>query len=105
MYEKFFEQKEFAIVRREIEYSRLSSFLKLNDNEDTLDEANEEELVNYLNFFEFIAMLQISSQLKLDDVNNLFGYYLKSINRNNFLKEYLTKYDFENLIELLKNYE
>lgn len=105
LFEKFYEGKTFSKIRKEIEYQRIVSYVGLNEFGDAENEENEEELVNFLNFFEFISTLVKNNHLRKDEVNQLFGYYLKAIHKNIFLKSYLAKYDFENLEELLKNYE
>ncbi|MFN0082421.1 MAG: hypothetical protein ACKVOM_07855 [Ferruginibacter sp.] len=105
LFEKFYEGKTFSKIRKEIEYERIGVYLELNENGDVKSEENEEELVDYLNFFEFIATLVKNGHLRKGEVNQMFGYFLKAINKNDFLKNYLIKYDFENLDELLKEYE
>ncbi len=105
LFEKFYEGKTFSKIRKEIEYERIAIYLQLNENGEVRSEETEEELVDYLNFFEFIATLVKNGHLRKDEVNQMFGYFLKAINKNDFLKNYLIKYDFENLDELLKEYE
>jgi hypothetical protein len=105
LFEKFYEGDMFSKIRKEIDYGRLESYLNLNVNNEPLNEGNEEELVNYLNFFEFIATLIKEGHLEKDEVKQMFRHYLKEINKNIFLKDYLVKYDFENLSVLLKEYE
>ena len=105
LFEKFYEAKIFSKVRAEIEYGRIETYLNIFADGTVLNEEHEEQLVDYLNFFEFVATLQKNGHLKFTEVNQLFGYYLKAIKCNNFLKEYLTKYDFEILIALLNKYE
>lgn len=105
LFEKFYEGKTFSKVRKEIEYERLETYLELREDKEVGNEENEEELVDYLNFFEFISTLVKNGHLRKDEVNQMFGYFLKAINKNVFLKGYLIKYDFENLDELLKEYE
>ena len=105
LFEKFYEGKIFSKIRKEIEYERIETFVGLNANGEIKNEENEEELVDYLNFFEFISTLVKNGHLKKNEVNQLFGYFLKAINKNIFLKSYLVKNDFENLDELLKDYE
>ena len=92
-------------IRKEIEYQRIDTYLEINENDEIKNEENEEQLVDYLNFFEFISTLVKNGHLRKNEVNQMFGYFLKAINKNIFLKSYLAKYDFENLHELLKEYE
>ena len=105
LFEKFYEGKMFSKIRKEIEYEWIGIYLEVNENGEVKNEENEEELVDYLNFFEFISTLVVNGHLRKSEVNQMFGYFLKAINRNGFLKNYLVKYDFENLNELLKEYE
>jgi hypothetical protein len=105
LFEKFYEGKIFSKIRKEIEYERLGNYLELNEDGEVKNEDHEEELVDYLNFFEFISTLVKNGHLEKGEVNQMFGYFLKTINKDIFLKRYLVKYDFENLVELLKDYE
>ncbi|MEK7409029.1 MAG: hypothetical protein AAB225_28530 [Acidobacteriota bacterium] len=59
-----------------------------------------EQLVDYLNFFEFTAHLWRSKQLDLDEIDGLFNYYLENLTKHHFVSEFLTK-GFEALSDLL----
>lgn len=66
------------------------------------NELLEDKLVDYLNFFEFIASLWKLKQLSLQEVLLLFDYWLGLIRNSNYLDGYLKKYGFENLTVLLQ---
>jgi hypothetical protein len=105
LYEKFFEAGSYKKIRREIEYERLGIFLGLNDKEIATNEENEEQLVDFLNFFDFISSLQIKGHIKKDEVKDLFGYYLQKLKENKFIAFYIKTYGFENLSTVLDDYQ
>ena len=105
LYEKFFEANYFKRIRREIEYERLGIFLALNYKESATNEENEEQLVDFLNFFEFISSLQIKGHIKKNEVKDLFGYYLQKLKQNRYINFYIKTYDFENLLKVLDDYK
>jgi hypothetical protein len=99
LFEKFYESENFHEVRRKIEYDGLQIFLY---NKEKIVEENEEKLVDYLNFFEFIAILEKRGHINKEEIKDMFGYYLAKMKENNFLTKYLTEYGFENIENLLK---
>ncbi len=105
LFEKFFEADKFSEVRRQIEYETLEVYLEVDIKGMCANKENEEKLVNYLNFFELIAVLQLRGHINKEEVNDLFAYFIKSINKNAFIRRYINQFDFENLEKLLRSYE
>jgi hypothetical protein len=74
-----------------------------------LDSVNEivirEEpaFTDYLNFFEFIAFLKASRQLKDPEIEALFGCYLNCLKRHDRVKQYISNPEngYEGLAKLL----
>ena len=95
MFEKFYESDHYKDIRSKIDSTTIQQDVSGNSQ-------LEEKLVDYLNFFEFIASLWKLKQLRRNEVLMLFDYYLKNINRLDFLKLYIRNYGFENLAALLK---
>ena len=95
LFEKFYESDHYKDIRSKIDSTTIQHDVSGNS-------LLEEKLVDYLNFFEFIASLWKLKQLKKNEVLMLFDYYLKNINRLDFLKLYISNYGFENLAALLK---
>ena len=95
MFEKFYESDHYKDIRSKIDSTTIQQDVSGNSQ-------LEEKLVDYLNFFEFIASLWKLKQLKKNEVLMLFDYYLKNINRLDFLKLYIRNYGFENLAAFLK---
>jgi hypothetical protein len=60
-----------------------------------------EALVDYLNFFEFVASLRRLGQIRSKEVEMLFRYYLSLLHRHPFVLEFVRTQDFENLTALL----
>ena len=96
-------------------YEKFYEATTLKQMRDRLDCSNELYLVNeivireepaftdYLNFFEFIAFLKTSNQLKDSEIEALFGYYLDCLNRHDRVKQYISNPEngYEGLSNLL----
>ena len=95
LFEKFYESDHYKDIRSKIDGTTIQQDVSGNSQ-------LEEKLVDYLNFFEFIASLWKLKQLKKNEVLMLFDYYLKNINRLDILKLYIRNYGFENLAAFLK---
>lgn len=99
LYEKFFEATTLKQMRDRLDC--------LNDmdlvNEIVIRE--ESTFTDYLNFFEFIAFLKTSRQLKDSEIDALFGYYLDCLKRHDRVKRYISNPDngYEGLANLLKS--
>ena len=86
--------------------------LQVRDKLDCLTDADsvneivlreESNFTDYLNFFEFIAFLTISKQLRSSEIEALFGYYLDCLNRHDRVKQYISNPEngYEGLAKLL----
>jgi hypothetical protein len=104
LFEKFFEEGTFSEVRQVIEYERIASFLELDAKKMATNQKNEELLVNYLNFFEFVSVLVKNNHVTRDEVIDLFEYYLTAIQRNQFIMQYISQFGFKNLYKLLNEF-
>ncbi|MBC8110336.1 MAG: hypothetical protein H7Y04_04680 [Verrucomicrobia bacterium] len=88
LFEKFYENPQYKTIRHKIDAGN--------------ELIKEEDLVDYLNFFEFVASLWKLNQIKKYEVLMLFEYYLNLLNNHQEIYQYIEKYGFENLISLLK---
>jgi hypothetical protein len=61
----------------------------------------DEPLVNYLNFFEFTAVLLTMGQLSLPEIRMLFQYYLDLLNEHPPIMRFIETQGFENLRSLI----
>lgn len=97
LYEKFYEATTLKQMRDRLDY--------LNDTDSVNEIVIREEpaFTDYLNFFEFIAFLKTSKQLKDSEVEVLFGYYLDCLNRHDRVKQYIAnpQNGYEGLANLL----
>ena len=96
-------------------YEKFYEATTLKQMRDKLDCLNDVDLVNeiviredpaftdYLNFFEFIAFLKASKQLKDSEIEAIFGYYLDCLNRHDRVKQYISNAEngYEGLAGLL----
>lgn len=97
LYEKFYEATTLKQMRDRLDC--------LNDVDSVNEIVIREEpaFTDYLNFFEFIAFLKKSKQLKDSEIEVLFGYYLDCLNRHDRVKQYISNPDngYEGLANLL----
>jgi uncharacterized protein YebE (UPF0316 family) len=108
LYEKFYESEIYKDVRKTIGYEKVSEYLGLHTDGQVMNEDNEEKLINYLNFFEFIATLLKRKYIKQQEVEDLFDYYFRKIKADKFIKEnYIEKegYGFEKLRAFFHEYK
>ena len=96
LFEKFYEKETYKEVRKWIDYKLLKDELS-ND----VNKNKEEKLADFLNFFEFIATLEKEKQLSLDEIKNLFAYYLYLIKSDEVCLQFISDYKFKNLSKLL----
>lgn len=97
LYDKFYEGTTLKQIRDRLDCS---------NNLDSVNEIvirEEPAFTDYLNFFEFIAFLRTSKQLKDSEIDVLFGYYLDCLNRHDRVKTYILNPDngYEGLAKLL----
>jgi len=98
LYGKFFENTHFKKLRRTMDHKGITEeWLKT--------EANEEQLVDYLNFFEYIASLHTMGQISREEIERMFDYYLKLISERPVVRAYIKKWGFEDLDRLLRERE
>lgn len=97
LFEKFYEKDVYREVRGLIESANEDDFLSRVDDDPDI----EQKWTDYLNFFEFLAYLQEIGELKRDDINAMFRYWIDSLGRPKF-EGYMMKYGYENLVNLLE---
>jgi hypothetical protein len=63
------------------------------------------KFTDYLNFFEFVAFLKDSAQLRDSEVEDLFGYYLDCLKRHDRVQKYINNptNGYEKLAGLLRS--
>src|ERR1700754_1610973 len=77
LYEKFFENSTYKEVRAWLDYGVLHE--RLNAADAAMRQQNEEKFTDFLNFFEFIGVLHSRGHLPLEQVWDVFDYYLGKI--------------------------
>jgi hypothetical protein len=107
LHENFFIENKFSEIRRLLDYKEPAdqySSLKVSfpDRNDKNNIDLEEKLVDYLNFFEFIATLNNQGQLSLSEINSTFGYYISKLSAHKWLTESLEIHEFKNLPLLIE---
>lgn len=99
LFEKFYENDTYKEIRKRIETGAIEKKVDLSSKVTDIDE----KLVDYLNFFEFIAVLKSDSQLSFKDISNMFDYYLKKLKTSPAIMSWINspEYGFEKLRNLL----
>ncbi len=99
LFEKFFENSTYKEVRVWLDYGHLHAKLTVEDV--TQRELNEEKFTDFLNFFEFIGVLFWRKHLTVEQVYDVFDYYLHKIKSDTDCQEWINQYSFEKLKALL----
>lgn len=99
LFEKFFENSTYKEVRVWLDYGHLHARLAVEDV--VVREANEEKFTDFLNFFEFIGVLHARGHLTVEQVYDVFDYYLHKIKSDADCQEWINQYSFEKLKALL----
>lgn len=99
LFEKFFENSTYKEVRVWLDYGMLHERLTVDDA--MLRQAHEEKFTDFLNFFEFIGVLYTRKHLSFEQVDDVFGYYMKKIAGDPDCREWIDQYSFEKLKALL----
>ncbi len=99
LFEKFFEDSTYKEVRVWLDYGTLHERLMVADA--AARQVNEEKFTDFLNFFEFIGVLYSRKHLSLEQVCDVFDYYLKKITADADCREWIDQYSFEKLKALL----
>jgi hypothetical protein len=104
LHEKFFEKDTYKQIRIYIDYKteqfkKLKEQINLDSNEDPI---LQETFVDYLNFFEFIATLEKLNQLEINEINLVFGYYIRQLGKFDFILKFIRENEFSNLTSLIE---
>ncbi|HEY8969126.1 MAG TPA: hypothetical protein VIM64_08530 [Puia sp.] len=99
LFEKFFEDSNYKEVRMWLDYGHLHDRLTVEDQR--FREINEEKFTDFLNFFEFLAVLHARKHLTKEQVFDVFDYYLKKIKEDPDCQKWINEYSFEKLKALL----
>lgn len=106
LYEKFFEKPIYSEIRELLDYnsSPNEKYTRLKDVIERKSDSEsklQEQLVVYLNFFEYIATLWKTGQITERDVHMMFGYYIKNLEKHDWLMSFAKENEFKNLSLLI----
>jgi hypothetical protein len=102
LYEKFYANPKLRETRALLDYpsaERDKLFRCLSSDPDNA--ASLEPLVDYLNFFEFVASLWKLGQLRKEEVEMMFEYYLRDLAKKPEVMGFIEKEGFERLKDLI----
>ncbi len=102
LYETFYVKPELKEIRAVLDYpgakrERLHDCIASDPDNST----ELEPLVDYLNFFEFIAVLRKKKQLSVEEIQLMFGYYLGELAKDPAIRKFCEDGGFKNLSALL----
>jgi hypothetical protein len=83
LFEKFYETERYKEVRKSLDTDADSAQVS------ELVIKEDDKFTDYLNFFEFVAFLEESKQLRKQEVEALFGYFLDCLQRHSRVKTYI----------------
>jgi hypothetical protein len=96
-YERFYENTRFRYVRQLIDFGDFDVIRVLIQRDQvpdaTFDQGERDlfdDFTDYLNFFEMLTYLRKKGQIQPDELEAMFGYYLRSIKRALQAEELLT---------------
>jgi hypothetical protein len=81
-YDKFYETDKYKRVRELLDSKNTGEINQLVETEDP-------DFTDYLNFFEHVAIFAASKQLRTDDVEASFCYYLNCLRRHRKVQDYI----------------
>ena len=96
LYEKFYEKGHLKEIRNKLDCDETSKDVE------NLVQNQPFEFTDYLNFFEFVAFLKNSNQITIEEVQDLFGYYLNCLSWHQSVRSYLKPTGYELLENMLK---
>lgn len=96
LYEKFYEQPILKHVRDILDGNDVQAISQMVENE-------ESRFTDYLNFFEFVAFLFESKQIRENEVAGMFDYYLNDLRKHPAVLSYINDRNkgFEKLRKLV----
>jgi hypothetical protein len=103
LHDSFYVRSELKGVRAALDYpgSEHDELLRCIDS-DKENWVRLEPLIDYLNFFEFIAVLWTMKQLSIEEIKLMFGYYLRRLAGEQKVVEFGREGGFKNLLRLLE---
>jgi len=104
LHKKFYEEPQYKRIRYLLDY-KPAEYHELREMvEGAGEDPRIEELVDYLNFLEFVGSLWERRQLSMKDIRTLFDYYLRNLKEHTWVRRYIEKKanGFEKLVILLR---
>lgn len=104
LFEKFFCGTSYARIRRILDRESCEDIEGLRTALEThSDQELEEAMVDYLNFFEFVASLHQLRQLTTQELRMVCDYHIQRLGDHPFVMTYITepKQGFEGLVRLV----
>lgn len=84
LYEKFYEKSELRKIREILDCANGDSHQVAE-----LVRSGRRDYTDYLNFFEFVAVLHKSNQLTGEEIEDLFCYYLNCLEKWRDVRDYI----------------
>lgn len=105
LHDKFYLGKDYKTIRRILDYESADNFQEFKNKITSKSYSDEQEqLVDYLNFFHFIATIWLQGQIKEVEIKRLFSYYLSVLTKRDFLVAYMKEEEFHDLLKMLRKF-
>src|SRR6201996_9714962 len=116
LFKQLFVDQTFKKIRQQIDFNEMDDIRELLTKEMAWQVRGEmptfsqqekdllDSFTDYLNFFEFVGLLQKLGRLTDADIESLFDYYIRrfvEVDSDNKIRRYLRHLNFENLNHLL----
>ncbi|MEQ8936499.1 MAG: hypothetical protein RIE56_11990 [Amphiplicatus sp.] len=104
LFEKFYENPGYKPTRRLLDYQPAEEIAALRrDIDANVGSEGVEALVDYLNFFELIAIQVKDGQISEREVVDIFDYYIRRLFAHDYIMKYIDEQGFENLARLVRS--
>ncbi len=103
LFEKFYDEDRYRPMRRLLDFEPDAELSALKrDVEAGAASDRVEGLVDYLNFFELMALQVRNGQISEAEVVDVFDYYLRGLKAHGFIAAFIAREGYTNLSHLLK---
>lgn len=98
LYQRFYEHSDLKKMRVKIDWGE-TAFVKKGEDKELL-----KQLDDYLNFFEFLAFLYKTREVKKKEIEAMFDYPLRTMAKDKDVRDYIAnpEYGYEGIRELFR---
>lgn len=103
LFDKFYEKETYREIRLILDHKMEPQYSELIRQTIEPGPKNlDEKFSDYLNFFEFLVNLERTGRMSRVDLDNMFNYYLTSLGKQDWIRDYCARNGFEGLTSEFK---